>query len=47
MKPVKPSGVPELDEEDDAALVQTPHQADGALQTEAPTGVDTPLKVAS
>jgi hypothetical protein len=40
MKPVKPSGLPELDEEeDDAALVQTPHETDGALQTQAPTGV--------
>jgi hypothetical protein len=37
---VKPSGLPELDEEeDDAALAQTPHETDGALQTQAPTGV--------
>jgi hypothetical protein len=40
MKPVKPSGLPELDEEEDgAASVQTPHEPDGALQTQAPTGV--------
>src|SRR3954466_12518472 len=38
MKPVKPSGLPELDEEDDAAVVQTPHETDGALQTQARTG---------
>ena len=39
MKPVKPSGLPELDEEeDDAAVVQMPHETDGALQTQAPTG---------
>src|SRR3954454_15254617 len=40
MKPVKPSGLPELDEDEDgAAVAQTPHQADGALQAQAPTGV--------
>src|SRR3954466_13012823 len=39
MKPVKPSGLRELDEETDAALVLTPHETDGALQTQAPTGV--------
>jgi hypothetical protein len=39
MKQVKPAGIPELDEEEDAAVVQTPHEPDGALQTQAPTGV--------
>ena len=39
MKPVKPSGLPELDEEEsDAAPAPTPHETDGALQTQAPTG---------
>jgi hypothetical protein len=39
MKQVKPTALPVLDEEADAAVVQTPHQPDGALQAQAPTGV--------
>ncbi len=40
MKPVKPSGLPALDEEEDAAAAApAPHQPDGALQTQEPTGV--------
>src|SRR3954464_11950226 len=39
MKQVKPSGVPDLDEEEsDAVPAPTPHEADGALQTQAPIG---------
>src|SRR3954447_70199 len=39
MKQVKPSGVPDLDEEEsDAAPAPAPHGADGALQTQSPTG---------
>jgi hypothetical protein len=39
MSPVKHDGVPELDEEEaDNAAAPTSHEADGALQTQAPTG---------
>src|SRR4051794_6707706 len=39
MKQVKPSGVPDLDEEEsDASPSPAPHEPDGALQTQAPTG---------